>query len=96
MLADSLHLMGQADIENEIWKYRKLISHVHLSEIGRAAPLREISKPLKSFLSALYRSQYTGPMSFECRMADEKEMQMSKANIAQILEELRRKERFHV
>lgn len=88
LLADSLHLMKQPGISKELEENRKTIEHIHISELGRRAPINGTSPELSDFLRGVKATGYEGNISFECRFSGAEEMLACKRNIARLWDEL--------
>ena len=67
LLADTIHMNVNNDNVDDIVKYKDILKHVHVSELGRVLPEDGYSDYVSSVLSNLRAIGYEGTISFESK-----------------------------
>ncbi len=67
LLADTIHMNSNNDNTDDIVKYKDILKHIHISELGRVLPEDEYSDYVSRVLSNLRAVGYDGTVSFETK-----------------------------
>ncbi len=67
LLADTIHMNVNGDNIEDVVKYKDILKHVHISELGRALPEDGYSDYVSGVLSRLRAIGYEGTISFESK-----------------------------
>ena len=70
LLADTIHMNTNSDNIEDVIKYRDILKHIHISELGRIMPEDGYSDYVAGVLENLKAIGYDGTVSFESKNGD--------------------------
>jgi sugar phosphate isomerase/epimerase len=67
LLGDTIHMNSNSDNPEDVVKYRDILHHFHIAELGRVLPEEEYSDYTRTVIERLRGIGYDGTISFETK-----------------------------